>query len=470
MRVTDDFMDRTGRFRGELVAYCYRMTGSAEEAEDLVQETYLRAWRSRAAFEGRSSERTWLYRIATNVCLTALERRARRPLPSGLGSPQDDPAAPLAPGTDVPWLRPLPDTLLSAEGADPAAVTASRAGIRLAFVAALQYLTSRQRALLILRDVLEWPAADVAELLGTTTTAVHSGLRRARAQLAQAGPAEDELAEPTDPRVRTVLERFSAAFANADVGLLAELLRQDATLEMPPLRTWFAGRAAITQFFGSISQFSGPGGFRLIPTAANGQPAFAVYARGADGAFQVHGLTVLSVSKTGITRIVSFLDPGLVASFGLPLSYPATAATAAAPAGLPIRPPVESGLLPGDLRRIIMEDGTVTGVTALVTGASRGLGRGIAVALAKAGARVIGVARERGPLEELRAELGESFTAVTADAADPVAAGHLVDAYRPGILVLSRRQPAAEADSAAHLGDVQPYLGGRRQARVPLDA
>jgi RNA polymerase sigma-70 factor (ECF subfamily) len=435
--VTEDFMDRTARFRGELVAYCYRMTGSAEEAEDLVQETYLRAWRSRAGFEGRSSERTWLYRIATNVCLTALERRARRPLPSGLGGPQDDPGVTLSPATDVPWLRPLPDALLAAEGADPAAVTASRAGIRLAFVAALQYLSARQRAMLILRDVLEWPAADVAALLETTTTAVNSGLRRARAQLAHSMPAEDELAEPTEPELRAVLERFSSAFENADARLLAELLRQDAVLEMPPMKAWFAGREAVTRFFGAISQFAAPGGFRMTTTAANGQPAFAVYGRGADGSFHLHGLTVLSVTKTGIARIVSFLDPGLAASFGLPRDYPPDAATAASAAGLPSRPSAEGGLVSGDLRRIIMADGQISGVTALVTGASRGLGRGIAVALSSAGARVIGVARGRGPLEELRSELGESFTAVTADAADPVAAGHLIDAYRPGILVLN---------------------------------
>jgi RNA polymerase sigma-70 factor, ECF subfamily len=198
MTVSEEFTSLTGRFRGELLAHCYRMVGSAEEAEDLVQETYLRAWRSYEGFEGRSSVRTWLYRIATNVSLTAIERRSRRPLPSGLGGPSSDPEAPLVAGPEVPWLQPFPDSLLAAEHQDPAAVAVSRAGIRLALVAALQYLSARQRALLILRDVLEWPAAQVAELLGTTTTAVNSGLRRARAQLARVLPAEDELAEPAE--------------------------------------------------------------------------------------------------------------------------------------------------------------------------------------------------------------------------------------------------------------------------------
>src|ERR1017187_7544751 len=198
MTVSEDFTGVTGGFRGELLAHCYRMLGSAEEAEDLVQETYLRAWRSYDGFEGRSSVRTWLYRIATNVCLTAIERRGRRPLPSGLGGPAQDMEAPLVAGPEVPWLQPFPGALLAADGEDPAAVAVSRAGIRLAFVAALQYLSARQRAVLILRDVLEWPAAQVADLLGTTTTAVNSGLRRARAQLAEALPAEDELAEPAE--------------------------------------------------------------------------------------------------------------------------------------------------------------------------------------------------------------------------------------------------------------------------------
>src|SRR5215475_3626045 len=238
MTVSEDFTGLTEGFRGELLAFCYRMLGSAEEAEDMVQETYLRAWRSFDGFKGRSSVRTWLYRIATNVCLTAIERRGRRPLPSGLGGPADDPRAPLVAAPEVPWLQPFPGALPAGEQDDPAAVTVSRAGIRLAFVAALQYLSARQRAMLILRDVLEWPAAEVADLIGTTTTAVNSGLRRARARLSQAMPAEDKLAEPTDPELRAVLDRFASAFENADVRLLAELLRQDAVLEMPPLLTW----------------------------------------------------------------------------------------------------------------------------------------------------------------------------------------------------------------------------------------
>jgi RNA polymerase sigma-70 factor, ECF subfamily len=230
--------------------------GSAEEAEDLVQETYLRAWRSFDGFEGRSSVRTWLYRIATNACLTTIERRGRRPLPSGLGGPAEDPEAPLVAAPEVPWLQPFPDALLAGEREDPAVVAASRAGVRLAFVAALQYLSARQRALLILRDVLEWPAAEVADLLGTTTTAVNSGVRRARAQLAQALPAEDELAEPAEPDRRALLERFAAAFENADASALAELLREDVALEMPPLLTWFTGRQAVARFFAASHPFA----------------------------------------------------------------------------------------------------------------------------------------------------------------------------------------------------------------------
>src|SRR6516162_11566052 len=276
MTVSEDFTGLTERFRGELLAFCYRMLGSADEAEDMVQETYLRAWRSFDGFEGRSSLRTWLYRIATNVCLTAIERRGRRPLPSGLGGPADDPRAPLVAAPEVPWLQPFPGAPLAGEHDDPAAVTVSRAGIRLAFVAALQYLSARQRAMLILRDVLEWPAAEVADLIGTTTTAVNSGLRRARAQLARALPAEDELAEPGEPDRRALLDRFAAAVENADASALAQLLAEDVALEMPPALTWFIGQQAVTAFTAS-QLFTEPGGLRLVPAMANGQPAFAVY-------------------------------------------------------------------------------------------------------------------------------------------------------------------------------------------------
>jgi RNA polymerase sigma-70 factor, ECF subfamily len=322
MTVSEDFTGLTGRFRGELLAHCYRMLGSAADAEDLVQETYLRAWRSYEGFEGRSSVRTWLYRIATNACLTALERRGRRPLPSGLGGPASDPEAPVVAGPEVPWLRPLPDALLAGEHEDPASVAMSREGIRLAFVAALQYLSARQRAVLIMRDVLQWPAAEVAELLGMTTTAVNSGLRRARAQLAQALPAEDELAEPAEPDRRTLLDRFAAAFENADVSGLAELLREDVALEMPPLLTWFSGRADVVRFFAAAPVFAAPGQLRLVPVRANGQPAFAAYHRQPDGAYRAYAVTVPTVTATGIARIVTFFDPDLFGSFGLPAAIP----------------------------------------------------------------------------------------------------------------------------------------------------
>jgi len=301
MTVSEEFTSLTGQFRGELMAHCYRMLGSIEEAEDLVQETYLRAWRSYDGFEGRSSMRTWLYRIATNVCLTAIERRGRRPLPSG----------------------PFPDALLAGERADPAAVAVSRAGVRLAFVAALQYLSARQRAMLILRDVLEWPAAEVADLLGTTTTAVNSGLRRARTQLAAALPPEDELSEPADPRRRALLDRFAAAFERADVNALAELLREDVALEMPPLLTWFTGRQTVARFLAS-NALAEPGRLRLVPVAANGQAAFAAYQRQPGGAYLAYAITVPMVTGTGIARVVTFFSPDLFGPFGLPREYSAT--------------------------------------------------------------------------------------------------------------------------------------------------
>jgi RNA polymerase sigma-70 factor, ECF subfamily len=302
-------------FRRELLAYCYRMVGSIDEAEDLVQETYLRAWRGYGDFEGRASVRTWLYRIATNVCLTAIGRRTRRPLPSGLGAPSTDPDVPLVAAAEVAWLQPYPGPDGAAD--DPAAVAASRAGIRLAFVAALQYLSARPRAVLILRDVLQWPASDVADLLGMTPTAVHSALRRARSDLARSAPVPEELAEPSEAERRAVVERFAAAIERADAAAVAELLRADAVLEMPPLLTWFAGRDVVTRVV-DVNMLIEPGRLRTVHTEANTQDALAVYRRGPDGSDHAHAIIVLTVTGTVIARMVAFQDPGLFPAFGLP--------------------------------------------------------------------------------------------------------------------------------------------------------
>ena len=320
---SEEFARLTDPFRPELLAHCYRMLGSVHDAEDQVQETLFRAWRSFGQFQGRASLRTWLYRIATNECLRAIGNRGRRPLPSGLGGPAEDPEGPLAtPIPQVPWLQPIPDALLRPETADPAAVVTSRATIRLALVAALQYLPARQRAVLILRDVLGWRAAEVAELLGTTTTAANGLLQRARAQLRQVVPAEEEIREPADPGDLALLNRYAAAFENADVAALTELLRDDAVLEMPPMPAWFTGREQIGRFL-RAHILRQPGEFITIPTAANGQPALAEYRRDHDGVHRVQGIQVLTVTAQTITRIVVFLDPALAAAFGLPPALPA---------------------------------------------------------------------------------------------------------------------------------------------------
>ncbi|MQM25575.1 sigma-70 family RNA polymerase sigma factor [Glycomyces albidus] len=314
-----EFARLTDPYRRELLVHCYRMLGSVHDAEDLVQETYLRAWRAFDRFEGRSSLRTWLYRIATHACLRALENRGRRPMPSGLGGPSGDPEGALeAPPREVTWLQPIPDALLSA---DPAQIATSREGTRLAFAAALQHLPARQRAVLILRDVLGWRASEVAELLDTSTAAVNSALQRARAQLEQAGLAEDTLVEPSDPERRELLDRFVAAFENGDAAALTRILRDDAVLEMPPFTAWFAGRDAIARFMASQG-FAACGGAPMIPTAANGQPALASYERHGDGVRRAHGIHVLTLTDSGIARIRTFLDTSLFATFGLPSSVP----------------------------------------------------------------------------------------------------------------------------------------------------
>jgi RNA polymerase sigma-70 factor (TIGR02960 family) len=304
--------------RPELLAHCYRILGSIHDAEDLVQETYLRAWRGYGDFEGRSSVRRWLYKIATMSCLTALQARARRPLPSSLGAPSDDhQVAVAAREPSVAWLQPAPDTLFGAD--DPAAIAASRAGVRLAFIAALQLLPARQRAVLTLRDVLAFRTAEVAEMLDTTPAAVDSALRRARAHLAAAGPAEEDLAEPGERALRVLLDAYVDAFTRADAQALARLLRADVEMEMPPIPTWFTGHQAVTGFL--AGRILHPGLWRLVPSRANGQPALVTYKRDADGQHHAYGVQVLTLIGSRIARITAFNDPSLVATFGFPPEF-----------------------------------------------------------------------------------------------------------------------------------------------------
>ncbi|NKZ06912.1 sigma-70 family RNA polymerase sigma factor [Actinomadura latina] len=312
MTTADEFAGRTDPYRRELLAHCYRMLGSVHDAEDAVQETLLRAWRSRGTFdERRGPLRGWLYRIATNACLDALALSARRPLPSSLGQPSDAPEGPLDPPADRnAWLQPWPDAL------DPAAIAVSRDSVRLAFVAALQLLPPRQRAVLILRDVLAWRAAEVAEALGTSTAAVNSILQRARARLAEADTGR--VVEPAEPDARRLLDRYVSAFENADVATITALLRDDAILEMPPRPTWFRGRLDVSRFLARIfATRCGADTWRLVPTAANEQPAAAVYLDG-----RPHSIQVLTVSGPSIARIVAFQDPALFEAFGLAAEAP----------------------------------------------------------------------------------------------------------------------------------------------------
>jgi RNA polymerase sigma-70 factor (ECF subfamily) len=295
-------------YRGELVAYCYRMLGSFHEAEDLAQETMLRAWKARDRYDRtRASVRTWLYRIAANACLSALQGRARRPLPSGLGAPSDDPAAPLTPAFDIPWLQPFPDARF-----DPGV----RTDLRLALIAAMQLLPPRQRAVLVLREVLEFSAAEVAGQLGTTVAAVNSALQRARAALAGVTDAS-EITELDDPGVRVVIDRYVRAFEAADVPALVRLLADEAVLEMPPVPLWYRGRRDYGRFMRRVFELRGTGwGVRRL--SANGQPAFAAYAPEPGGGHRRHSLQVFTVAGGRVARNVVFADPAVFESFGLP--------------------------------------------------------------------------------------------------------------------------------------------------------
>jgi RNA polymerase sigma-70 factor, ECF subfamily len=314
-----DFERVTAAYRPELLAHCYRMLGSIHDAEDAVQDTYLRAWRFYEGFDGRAPIRSWLYRIATNVCLTALERRGRRPLPSDLHAAHQDAVGPVAGARpDVPWLEPAPDAAF----ADPAGVVVAQENVRLAFIAALQRLPARQRSVLLLRDVLAMTSHEVASTIGTTTDSVNGMLKRARKQIAADAVARDDVAEPEEPTERALVERFVAAFESADVAGLVELLSDDAIFEMPPLPRWFAGIDSVRQFVAAHVLHPG-NSWRAVPARANGQPAVATYLRVDDtGPHLAHGVTVLTVRGVWISRMVSFLEPGLLGVFGLPPTYP----------------------------------------------------------------------------------------------------------------------------------------------------
>jgi RNA polymerase sigma-70 factor (ECF subfamily) len=311
-----DFARLADPYRRELYAHCYRMLGSVHDAEDLVQETYLRAWKAYDRFEGRSSLRTWLHRIATMACLTALEQRGRRPLPTGLGGPSE-PEGRLGERPDLPWLEPVPDDLVAAEGADPGTVVAARESVRLALVAALQYLQPRQRAVLVLRDVLRFSAAEVAEILDTSVPAVNSLLQRARAQLARSAPVRDEVQAPPAEQ-RRLLDRYVTAFENYDVGGITSLFTADAVWEMPPFTSWVRGAEHIGRLIAANCPAERPGDMRLVPARANGAPAFGLYMRGGDGVHRAFHLQVLDLAEGGVAHVAAFFDVSLFPRFGLP--------------------------------------------------------------------------------------------------------------------------------------------------------
>ncbi|MEU7864466.1 RNA polymerase subunit sigma-70 [Nonomuraea sp. NPDC049141] len=311
-----DFARLADPFRAELLALCYRMTGSLHDAEDLVQETYLRAWRSYGEFERRSSIRTWLYRIATNVCLTALESRRRLPVPSGLpdseraqvGSARWPVTGDLDQGMAL-------ESALTAESADPAVIVTAREDRKRALTVVWQRLSPRQRAVLILRDVLSWQANEIGELLGTSGTAVHSMLRRARAQLAQATP---DSAEPDDLRRQQFLGDYAAAFETGDITALVHLLTEDAVCERRPSNTVLAGRDAIQRY---LRHCPAMGECRMVPISVNGRPGFGVYRSHADGVYQAYNIDVLTIAGSGFERIEVLEDRTLFSTFGLPMVY-----------------------------------------------------------------------------------------------------------------------------------------------------
>jgi RNA polymerase sigma-70 factor (ECF subfamily) len=303
--------------RVELTGYCYRMLGSAFEAEDAVQETLVRAWKSLDRFEGRAALRSWLYRIATNVCLDMLSGRERRARPMDLGPATSGATEPGAVLGDATWIMPIPDSRVLPADGDPAEVAESRETIRLAFVAALQLLPPKQRAVLILREVLRWKAEEVAELLDTSVASVNSALQRARATIDSHDVSETSPVRPMDDEQRALLARYVDAFERYDIESLTTLLHEDATQSMPPYALWLQGRDDI------FAWWFGPGigcrGSRLVPTTANGLPAFGQYKPSQDGGYEPWALQVLELVDGRVAEFTFFLDTAtLFPLFGLP--------------------------------------------------------------------------------------------------------------------------------------------------------
>ncbi|MET9954617.1 sigma-70 family RNA polymerase sigma factor [Streptomyces sp. NPDC006339] len=298
--------DQLEKYRTELTGYCYRMLGSAFEAEDAVQDTMVRAWRSLDSFEGRSSLRSWLYRIATNVCLDSLSAGNRRARPMDLTDPTPVAQARLNERPEITWLEPVPDGRVLPSVADPAETAVSRETVRLAFVAALQHLPPKQRAVLILREVLAWKASEVAELLDTTVASVNSALQRARATLSEQAPAASDGADPLDEEQKALLERYVAAFEGYDMKALTALLHEDATMSMPPYDLWLRGHDDIVGWMLGVGEVCR--GSKLVPTVANGQPAFAHYHPDPEGGYAPWALIVLQLHDGKIGGMDFFLD------------------------------------------------------------------------------------------------------------------------------------------------------------------
>ena len=324
------FSELTEPFRRELQVHCYRILGSLHEAEDMVQETMLKAWKRLDTYEGRASFRAWLYKIATNSCLDFLDqRKSRRLLPFEESSPSDPRAPILPPTTEISWLEPFPDEWLGDKSAlNPEARYSNTESISLAFLTALQTLPPRQRAVLILRDVLDFSAHETSEVLELTTSSVNSALHRARTTLAQRYPQGERQALPMssiDEKTQQLLDRFVKAWESADVHGLVALLKADAALAMPPSPSWYQGQGAIRTFvaatvFGDGGMFSGQAvhRWRLLPTRANGSPAFAIYQRDEKNEYRSFGLLALTINKDKLSQIISFIDPSLPSLFGFP--------------------------------------------------------------------------------------------------------------------------------------------------------